>query len=115
MSQTCKSDDITYFSMVYPRIYSTDLDGFRLLAILGETGSFGGLTMFSCPQEGQENRAVIEGKTLYSPGGGAHALDFTKYAQEPECGHETALLSGRAIYVIGLLQLGRPVSTTACR
>ena len=32
-------------------------------------------------------------------------LAFTKNAQEPECGHETTLFSGRTIYVIGLLQL----------
>jgi len=30
---------------------------------------------------------------------------FTKYGQEPECGHETAMFSGRTIYVVGLLQV----------
>ena len=35
---------------------------------------------------------------------------FTKSAQEPECGHENALLSGRTIYVIGPLQLGKEMS-----
>src|SRR5262245_61197453 len=36
----------------------------------------------------------------------AHHLAFTKSAQEPECGHEMAMFSGRAIDVLGQLQLG---------
>jgi hypothetical protein len=70
--------------MQYPQIYSTDLDDLRLLGIFGETGSFGGLTTYSCPQEGQENRAVPGGTFLHFPRGGAHALGFTKYVQEPD-------------------------------
>jgi hypothetical protein len=38
-----------------------------LLATFGETGEFGGLETFSCPQEGRENRAVTEGKFRHSP------------------------------------------------
>jgi hypothetical protein len=30
------------------------------------------------------------------------------FAQEPECGSENAMFSGRTIYVIAPLQLGRP-------
>jgi hypothetical protein len=33
----------------------------------------------------------------------AHHLAFTKRAQEPECGHKTAMFSGRTVYVLGLL------------
>jgi hypothetical protein len=39
----------------------------RLLAAFGETGWFGGLATFSCPQEGRENRAVTEGKFFHFP------------------------------------------------
>jgi hypothetical protein len=30
---------------------------------------------------------------------------ITKIGQEPKCGHETAMFSGRTIYVVGLLHL----------
>jgi hypothetical protein len=31
--------------------------------------------------------------------------DVTKSGQEPECWHESAMFSGRAIYILGSLQL----------
>ena len=31
---------------------------------------------------------------------------FTKSGQEPECGHETAMFSGRVVYILGSLQVG---------
>jgi hypothetical protein len=34
-----------------------------------------------------------------------HHLAFTKSAQEPECGHENAMFSGRTIYVLRQLHL----------
>ena len=41
-----------------------------------------------------------------------HHLAFTKSAQEPECGHENVMLSGRTIYILGQLQLGlNPIRT----
>jgi hypothetical protein len=36
------------------------------LAIFGETGWFGGLAMFSCPREGQENRLLLRGSLSIS-------------------------------------------------
>jgi hypothetical protein len=59
------------------------INAIRLLGIFGETGLCRDLTTFSCPQEGQENRALTGRKFLSSPRRGAHALDFTKYVQEP--------------------------------
>src|SRR5262249_34311931 len=53
--------------VVYPRTFSTDVDGVRLLAIFGETGLFGGLATSSCPRESQENCAVPEGKSPHFP------------------------------------------------
>jgi hypothetical protein len=69
--------------VVCPQIVSTDLDGLWLLGIFGETGLCRDLTTFSYPQKGQGNRAFTGRKFLYSHHGGAHALDFTKYAHEP--------------------------------
>jgi hypothetical protein len=43
---------------MYPRIVSTDVNGLRLSATGGETGSFGGLAPFSCFREDPENRVV---------------------------------------------------------
>jgi hypothetical protein len=70
--------------LVYPRIYSTDLDGLRFLATFGETGAFGGLaTCFRSPGE-RESCAVTEGRFRHFLRRGSHALDLTKSAQEPE-------------------------------
>jgi hypothetical protein len=69
--------------MVYPRTFYTDLDVLWLLARFGETGWVEGLTTFSGPQEGRENRAVTGRKFLLFPRRGAHALNFTKSGQEP--------------------------------
>jgi hypothetical protein len=75
------------------------------LATFGETGWFGGLTTFSGPQGGQENRAVTGGKFLHFPCRDAHALDFTKSGQEPESGAKMAMFSRQALYVIRQLHL----------
>ena len=53
--------------VVYPRIYPTDLDDLRLLAIFGETGWFGGLAPFPGPEEVRKNRVVTKGKSLHFP------------------------------------------------
>jgi hypothetical protein len=71
-------------SLVYPRTLYTDLNGLRLLASFGETGLCGGLPTYSCPREGQENRAIAEGKFFPAPRGGSRALDFTKYDTDSE-------------------------------
>jgi hypothetical protein len=34
-----------------------------------------------------------------------------KSAQEPECGHETAMLLGRAVYILGPLLINFHIST----
>jgi hypothetical protein len=67
----------------YPQTFYTDLNGLRLLATFGDSGWFRGLTTFSGPQEGRENRAVTGGKFLHFPRRGAHPLDLTKSGQEP--------------------------------
>jgi hypothetical protein len=64
-----------------PPIFSTDLDGLRLLATFGETGWFGGLAPCSGPEEGRKNRVTPEGTFLYFPHGGAHAPHFTNVAK----------------------------------
>jgi hypothetical protein len=52
-------------SLVYPQIYSADVNDLRLLATFGEMGSFDGLAPFSCPQEERKNRFIAKGSSLH--------------------------------------------------
>jgi hypothetical protein len=51
---------------VCQRAHSCETD-FAISITFGETGQFGGLATFSCPQEDREDRAVTEEKSLHSP------------------------------------------------
>jgi hypothetical protein len=56
----------------------------------------------------QNPRPFVESGRIKSavPGGAGQFANSIKSGQEPECGHENALLSSRAIYVLGQLHLG---------